>query len=49
MNSKKEVQTVITTTFIYQFHCLLQVLAFVKGHHQAVKKYMNKDNLYTAY
>lgn len=44
---KKEVQTVITTTFVYQFHCLL--LAFVKSHHQMIKKYTNKDNFNTTY
>lgn len=46
---KKEVKTVTTTTFTYQFHCLLQVLACVKSHHQTITKYTCKDYLNTTY
>jgi hypothetical protein len=46
---KKEVKTVTTTTFTYQFHCLLQVLACVKSNQQTITKYKNKDYLNTTY
>jgi hypothetical protein len=32
---------------LYQFYCLLRVLAFVKSHHQKIKKIYKKINLST--